>query len=368
MNKSTSLYLDIVRFSAAVVVMLGHVQAFNRSHGPFRFIMPEGQAAVSAFFVLSGFVIAHVIATRERSFAEFAASRLGRLYSVVLPALLLTFCCDALGTAKEPSFYGFLKFDHPGWRYLATGLFLNESWLSYVSHSLAPGSNLVFWSLSLEAIYYAAIAILVFARGPWRIGATILLCLIAGPGPVLMAPLWFLGYGLYRWRPQFRLRTSRAIVLWLLSVSVCAASYKLQAIDFGGHLPILVPGLFAFLGHRLGFILCRYVSAAAFACSIVVFRAASAAADPVLSRLQAPIRWLSSLTFALYLFHVPIVMLLSVYRIAPIGSFVQYIWVIGIVFAFVATVGRMCEKSKGFYKFAFLKLISARAPAPKIVN
>jgi len=53
-----------------------------------------GAPAVSVFFVLSGYVIAHVLSTREKTPLEFTASRFARLYSVLLPALAITAVCD----------------------------------------------------------------------------------------------------------------------------------------------------------------------------------------------------------------------------------------------------------------------------------
>src|SRR4051812_27780039 len=105
MKKGTSLYLDLVRFSAAMMVFLEHyrehtrgsLRSFWNAH-PFWYSHsgPYSQTAVIVFFVLSGYVIAHVLATREKTALEYAASRFGRLYSVVLPALLLTAVCNHL--------------------------------------------------------------------------------------------------------------------------------------------------------------------------------------------------------------------------------------------------------------------------------
>jgi peptidoglycan/LPS O-acetylase OafA/YrhL len=54
---------------------------------PFTYM---GSEAVMAFFVLSGFVIAYVADQRETTLQAFAAARLARLYSVIIPAMLLT--------------------------------------------------------------------------------------------------------------------------------------------------------------------------------------------------------------------------------------------------------------------------------------
>ena len=92
MKPGTSLYLDLVRWAAALTVFIEHLRehtkigfaAFWAAH-PFWYSHWNlfSQTAVTVFFVLSGYVIAHVLATRERTPVDYAASRLARLYSVV---------------------------------------------------------------------------------------------------------------------------------------------------------------------------------------------------------------------------------------------------------------------------------------------
>ena len=67
MNRPTSLYLDLVRPIAALVVMLSHVSQTALTGGQMEVFAYTGTEAVDVFFVLSGFVIAHVCATRERA-------------------------------------------------------------------------------------------------------------------------------------------------------------------------------------------------------------------------------------------------------------------------------------------------------------
>ena len=56
-----------------------------------------GWDAVKVFFVLSGFVIAYVAETKSNSLPLFFRDRLSRLYSVVVPAILVTCIADSLG-------------------------------------------------------------------------------------------------------------------------------------------------------------------------------------------------------------------------------------------------------------------------------
>src|ERR1700728_1064570 len=111
MKKGLSLYLDLIRFSAALVVFIEHFRertkhTFSRLWNDHPFLSTHlfsySQTAVIVFFVLSGFVIAHVLATRERTPLEFAASRFGRLYSVVVPTLILITATNFLITLRYP--------------------------------------------------------------------------------------------------------------------------------------------------------------------------------------------------------------------------------------------------------------------------
>ena len=100
MNRPTSLYLDLMRPIAALVVMLSHVSQTTLTDGQMEVFAYTGTEAVDVFFVLSGFVIAHVCATREGGWRDYAISRATRIYSVAMPALLLTAAVDAIGRAS----------------------------------------------------------------------------------------------------------------------------------------------------------------------------------------------------------------------------------------------------------------------------
>src|SRR5450432_3847495 len=89
-------YLDLIRFGAAVAVFLRHIR--SDIFGPWLWQMRGyGHTAVIAFFVLSGFVIAYTCGSGKHSdLRDFAVSRLARLYSVIVPAILLTIAIDVV--------------------------------------------------------------------------------------------------------------------------------------------------------------------------------------------------------------------------------------------------------------------------------
>ena len=101
MSLAVSVYLDLFRMAAALVVFLSHTTASHLT----AFLVPEAESfggeAVAAFFVLSGFVIGYVADTRENAPRLYAVSRLARVYSVALPAIIITLAFDAVGRALQ---------------------------------------------------------------------------------------------------------------------------------------------------------------------------------------------------------------------------------------------------------------------------
>src|SRR5205809_232409 len=106
MTNALSLYLDALRFGAALMVFLSHYALGRISGALFWQAAVYGRSAVLAFFVLSGFVIAWVTETREHTLGDYAMSRVARLYSVIIPTFLLTALFNCLGSEIDPSLYG----------------------------------------------------------------------------------------------------------------------------------------------------------------------------------------------------------------------------------------------------------------------
>lgn len=97
MTAALSIYLDALRFIAALAVVWNHMSGQRFSGGLLWQLGADGHEAVLFFFVLSGLVIGFVTATKENDPRNYALSRLARMYSVVIPALLLTCLADTLG-------------------------------------------------------------------------------------------------------------------------------------------------------------------------------------------------------------------------------------------------------------------------------
>ena len=200
MSRETSLYLDLMRILAAVSVFLNHLKRDSITGGFLKPLGVYGTEGVVLFFVISGVVIAHVAATREGGARSYGIARLARLWSVVVPAVLLTIALDLIGSRLAPALYAEPALP-PLWgldlaslgRAVATLLFVNQ----FGPWNVSPGTNGPFWSLSFEFWYYAAFAALCYARGWTRIGLVALFVAAVG-GPILtLWPMWLLGVAVH---------------------------------------------------------------------------------------------------------------------------------------------------------------------------
>ncbi len=99
MNVGFSLSLDLIRFGAAMTVFLSHF-VIGRINGGWLWqfnLVPFAHHAVVIFFVLSGLVMAYVVQDRENTGCKYFSTRFARLYSVVLPMLIVVPLLDFFG-------------------------------------------------------------------------------------------------------------------------------------------------------------------------------------------------------------------------------------------------------------------------------
>jgi len=302
MNQPFSLYLDLVRFTAALCVMVGHL---NLIMGIYPLPASFGHNAVVVFFVLSGYVIAFVTDTKEKTPRDYWSSRLSRIYSVALPAVLLTPLLDLLGEAVAPGVYvrGVTTHDYWAVRIAASLAFVNELWLV----SIMPFSNSPYWSLCYEMSYYTLYAVHCFTSGRCRILWLTLLSLLIGPKILLMFPTWLLGVAIYR---SHALAGCREGWAWALLIGSLAGIAWYQYADITRQLSSLPR---QWVGERLYILLHfskrfpgDYLLALLVAANFIAFRRVCGRFSALINPLAKPIRYASSYTFALYLFHLPV--------------------------------------------------------------
>lgn len=360
LSRSFSLYLDLLRLSAALAVMVSHTLGFTfggRQPLPISF----GHNAVVVFFLLSGYVIAYVVDRKEDHAREFWVSRLARIYSVALPAIFLTPLVDSIGLALDPGFYasGLTTHDYPAVRILASMGFLNEIWLL----SIMPFSNSPYWSLCYEMSYYLLFSIYCFTTGRKRWLWLALAALVIGPKVLLLGPIWVLGVVVYRQRSWYAISMQAGWALWLFSLVAIGAFQYFDVSKSVSHWIALQtgPSLYTLL-HFSQHFLADYVLAVLIAMNFVGFRRIADQFAGGFAVSASVIRQASSFTFSIYLFHLPIliVFLILFKGMGPgIGYFLA---TMGATLAVVLPLGAVTERQKDRLKSWLTRRLPSLGP------
>ena len=136
-------------------------------------------------------MIRYVTRRQPGTFPRYLGDRASRIYSVAIPALLLTLVCDSISKHVNPGFYSnwILDFRHPLRRILLNLLFCGQIW----KFLRDPLSNSPFWSINYEVAYYILYGCFFYLWGSRRWIALILVGLFFGPWILYLAPLWIAG-------------------------------------------------------------------------------------------------------------------------------------------------------------------------------
>ncbi len=348
MNRDVSIFLDLTRVLAAYLVFLSHSAAAVYSGGLLWQISGLGREAVDVFFVLSGFVIAHVTSTGEPHARDYAVNRIARVLSVALPALALTWLLDRIGTTMRPSVYsGFCCEPDTAWiAYLRNLFFLGDIW----SQNLIPGSNRPYWSLGYEVWYYITFGLLTFLPRRLALPAAALALAVAGPGIAILFPLWLLGNTCYRQTvpPRYGAPLMALGLLGALGV----ATFGMRQGDIYNPFT-LQPGRLLDYAHD-------YAMGLAFAAILTGFRAIAPRVAAPLRAIERPIRWLAGGTFALYLFHVPLLRFLAAILPLRPASWPMWITIHTTVPLACFALAELTERRKSWWRAAVDRLIPGK--------
>jgi peptidoglycan/LPS O-acetylase OafA/YrhL len=353
-----STYLDLVRFSAAVVVFFCHATDVTAK---FMWqLQPHGMEAVVVFFVLSGFVVRHVSATRETSARSYAISRLARLYSVVWLVVPVTLVADAIGEAARPELYVRLTSFTSPWDVLGCLAFLNELWGVH----LQIGSNGPYWSLGFEAWYYLMLGLALFLTGRWRAVGVAVAAIVAGPRILLALPMWLVGVACWEivcgrrrgWLHRIGRGLGVAMLLAPLPLYLVLRSHRGDAYSL--YLPFEATARAAWTS--------VYFQAVAllFAVQLIGFAAVAGTFAGITRRVGPPIRWLAGATFTLYLLHLPIVWCLAAISPWPAADWHHRLLVVGGTVLAVLLLAEIGERRKRAWHRLFAALIPLRGIAP----
>jgi peptidoglycan/LPS O-acetylase OafA/YrhL len=347
MKKEFSIYLDLVRFLAAVLVVIYHsnLRAVITEKLP---LSNHGHAAVIVFFVLSGYVISYVSSTKESTPVEYWSSRLSRFYSLAIPAVLLCPLLDLAGESLAPQFYvGTTTHSLTSLRLVSSLLYLNEIW----TVSIMSFSNVPYWSLCYEMWYYVLFAIVAFTRGSARIWLMAVALVLLGPKILLLAPLWMLGVVLHRSQTLMHLPHWLNWSLFLASWPLYTAFQYFEMTEYGSQVLLRLIG--EKWHHQAAFskyFIMDYPLALIIAANFVGFRGiAHHFARPLLA-CERPIRWLSGYTFSLYILHQPLLQFYAaVFNGDPTGK-LFYSEVIGATVLTIGFIGAFTEHKRHHMK------------------
>ncbi|WP_119677466.1 acyltransferase family protein [Indioceanicola profundi] len=326
MNRGLSVYMNILRGLAAVAVVLSHVDYRGIGGHAFEWFRTSGlgHQAVMVFFVLSGYVIAHS-AERTRTFYEYATARIARMYSVVIPVILITPLLYLIGRAidlgayaQTPGFYSAPHFVTA----LHTLFFTSE----FGFDSYRYFGNIPLWSLSYEVAYYALFGLAFYLRGYVRLIGLAVLSLAIGPKILLLMPIWLLGVLLYRYR-------DRLVVSRVVGAALVAASFVLYAVYALIHTPVDEAGFRFWQAAGINphgtlgwskYFLTDYLLGIIVALNIIGAQSCLSGGFAWPARICSVSDWLADRSFSLYVFHVPFLYLcaamLGAYRATPMGG------------------------------------------------
>jgi peptidoglycan/LPS O-acetylase OafA/YrhL len=313
------LWFDFIRGLSALLVCATHLRAamfvnFSDVKVPsfftkiFYFATGLGHQAVIIFFVLSGFFVGGLVIKKQKkfSFNEYIFARLVRLWVVLVPMLLLTFIVDQFIFNHLPVLFSgehlLILNSGPTEQYsLSLITFIGNVFFLQTLATPVFGSNGPLWSLANEFWYYILFPLLmiVFGRIPAKLTTRIMLaCLslliiyffsnnmLEGFIVWLIGALVYVYYERFNFKITMRLRIA-AGGLFLVSL----VDSKVHFID---NLWLLSSDLFIAICFALFLITIKETSTVSY-----------------FNRIFSVVaRWLSDISFTLYLCHFPLILLI----------------------------------------------------------
>ena len=190
-STATSVLLDVLRLLSAIIIAGVHITQPLFSTG-WPDLTDYGKPALVMLFLLSGLVIRYVTVIRRGRMTDFWVDRISRIYSVVVPALVVTIIASYAAMRINPAYYmpnWGVNSDRPLLRVGMNLIFMAQSW----NLSLDPFSNTPFWTLSYEVFYYVFYAAGFYLAGLRRSFWLVIAAVLAGQHILLLLPLWLIG-------------------------------------------------------------------------------------------------------------------------------------------------------------------------------
>jgi peptidoglycan/LPS O-acetylase OafA/YrhL len=348
--------LDIWRIICASLVVISHAGQLGLFPAIGNSLMPASHHAVILFFVISGFSVAFSADKVDRRPGVFIAARLSRIFSVAVPAIIITLLVDVAAKSFNPQASDVWQLNR-WFAYLLFALsFSGELWFT----SIHPFSNIPFWSLNYELYYYLFFAALLIESRPVRIISASILLIAIGPKMLLLLPCWLCGVGLYQWLkkntsgPQEKqaFGIPGTLIPWILFALIYAV---LTISDFAQWANSLSTPYHPALQYSKDFI---FDTVLALSFSVCLFlnwrRGANSLAET--SWFTAWAHKLAPLTFAVYALHYPLLKFVAESPEKSNSLFINVLIVL-LIFSLSAAIGLLLEPTRKYWQRAVLFIL-----------
>lgn len=347
MNKQTSIYLDLLRIFAAFGVFFHHCN-FPWFSNNFFFDEDKGHKLVAIFFVMSGFLIAYSVDKKEIDFKIYIIDRLSRLYSVMIPAIILTYVLDNIGMNYNPSLYQNLAPEkNQILRALSSLLFFNQ----IQGFCFKPSTNTPFWSIGYEFWYYLLFGILILFKNIYLKTILIIgLLFLIGVKILLLFPVWILGVLTYYVTKTVNLKVNGIIFLiFLFSLLYFTFFYSAESQQ---NILIIDKTINLYFSYYYKFDLWYGILV-----SITIFSIAKSNLEfPIFTHFEKIIRAISATTFSLYLYHFPLIVFAAAVIPYDKNNIYEVLTVITSILLIIYILSIFTESKRNKYKM-FLGII-----------
>lgn len=354
-DSNLSIYLDLLRLGAAVVVFLSHAHVFllpSIKIGPLGW----GREAVAVFFVLSGFVISYVGQVSEKEWRVYLVARLARIMPVALLAIAAIFVADSIGMHANAFYYDFINtgFFTPvsAEAALAYVTFTNQLWFAHAVF----GSGEPYWSLGFEVQYYLFFGLFAFSPRRAKIPLLCLWAAVAGPKILMYMPLWLMGWLTMKCvieRPPFR----RPISIAMIGASLLLF-FSLKF--FADRAATNMYETWSLSQEVINFVYFNLIGVA-----VVLHLIGTASLlyqAPVLFEKTGPaIKWLAGGSFTLYLVHQPLILMFAAF-LHPVEEHVPMAAALLVAcFILCFLLAEVAERRKKFFASLIVSLLPVLA-------
>lgn len=323
--------IDALRGVAALCVVVFHLKVMTaHPGGALGLTTAVGRwgndylwTAVDLFFLISGFIFAHVYLRNDAlkpgvSARDYAVARVARIYPLHLLTLFVVAAIVWAGAPLAPSFDG-TAVAYDGYHFVLNLLMLQAAGIERTFSFNSPA-----WSLTSEFVCYALFFVLARAGGRWLIAGVLLLVAVGVGAELGFLPVpsriarglvgFFLGVLLHRYRaPLLRIPFPVIAVLSALTI-------------------LIAPQL---AGTRIN----SGVVMSLFAWPWLVLVCLHPASHGVLT--TKPMQFLGDLSYSTYLLHVPLALIFLTMNGGQYFRIEQFYWLVPIYIGTLLILGSL---------------------------